>query len=143
MKFSNKQLSSTLQEYIKKAEAMIQGNQGQQRLNKMLLSIKNNARIDKAFAAVSDQFKLAISLVKDYYNGVYRKVSYRSIIKILAALIYIVNPFDIVPDFLLGIGFLDDVAVFTFIMNQIESELEKYRQFKANAASSNNEPIGD
>lgn len=48
---------------------------------------------------------------------------------IIAALIYLVNPMDIVPDMLLGIGFLDDISVFTYLIAKIKSEIDKYDEW--------------
>ncbi|WP_234989744.1 YkvA family protein [Peptoniphilus asaccharolyticus] len=50
-------------------------------------------------------------------------------IMIIAALIYLVNPMDIVPDMLLGIGFLDDISVFTYLIAKIKSEIDKYDEW--------------
>ena len=53
-------------------------------------------------------------------------------ILILAGIIYFVSPLDIVPDFLVGLGFLDDAAILTFVVNRLDKELEKYRGWKSN-----------
>ncbi len=34
----------------------------------------------------------------------------------LIALLYFINPYDVVPDFLLGLGWLDDLAVFGLVL---------------------------
>jgi uncharacterized membrane protein YkvA (DUF1232 family) len=38
----------------------------------------------------------------------------------------VVSPFDIVPDPVLGLGFIDDAVVITYVMARISDELEKY-----------------
>lgn len=48
---------------------------------------------------------------------------------IISALIYLINPMDVVPDFLLGVGFLDDLSVFTYLIAKIKKELDKYEEW--------------
>lgn len=47
---------------------------------------------------------------------------------VIAALIYLVKSIDIVPDMVLGIGLLDDISVFTYLMTKIKSEIDKYEK---------------
>jgi len=48
----------------------------------------------------------------------------------LAGVVYFVNPFDILPDFLLGLGFLDDASVIAFVMKSIKSELDRFAEWE-------------
>ena len=43
---------------------------------------------------------------------------------ILLSLLYFVLPTDIVPDFIIGLGWLDDAVVATFIWNALSSEIK-------------------
>ncbi len=45
---------------------------------------------------------------------------------ILAAIVYIISPLDLVPDLVPLLGWVDDVAVMTFLWAFISSELAKY-----------------
>jgi uncharacterized membrane protein YkvA (DUF1232 family) len=45
---------------------------------------------------------------------------------IFASLLYFILPTDIVPDFILGLGWLDDAAVAAFIWNAVRSEIGDY-----------------
>jgi curved DNA-binding protein CbpA len=45
-------------------------------------------------------------------------------------LLYFVLPMDVVPDFIPYIGFFDDLAVLTMIMQPLEQELKTYRNWK-------------
>lgn len=74
--------------------------------------------------------KLMLSLVVDYVKGRYREVPYWAISATALALLYVLNPVDILPDVLPGIGYLDDATVVAFCLKLMERELEKYRQWK-------------
>lgn len=74
--------------------------------------------------------KLMISLVKDYFNGSYRELPWWTVAAVVAALLYVLNPVDIIPDFIPVIGYLDDAAVVGVCLLAIEQDLEKYKQWK-------------
>jgi uncharacterized membrane protein YkvA (DUF1232 family) len=49
---------------------------------------------------------------------------------ITAALLYFINPFDIVPDFIPVIGYLDDAVVVGACLRLIQSDLRAYAEVK-------------
>ena len=55
----------------------------------------------------------------------------RTYMVIAGALAYVVFPLDIIPDFLLGVGFLDDAFVIGMVVKQLTEEIEKYKLHKA------------
>jgi uncharacterized membrane protein YkvA (DUF1232 family) len=74
--------------------------------------------------------KLLIAIVKDYWAGAYRQVPYGAIASIVFTLIYVLNPFDLVPDMLPVIGQLDDVTILGACLIMIEQDLRKYKDWK-------------
>ena len=56
----------------------------------------------------------------------------KSIIMIIVAVFYFVFPVDLLPDFIIGLGFIDDVAVLGFVISQISSDLSDYKEWKEN-----------
>lgn len=87
------------------------------------------------FDEIKTDLGTVFSLVGDYLHGNYKKVSKTSLLLIIGSLLYLLNPMDIVPDFLLGVGFLDDLAVFTYMIKKIRQELDKYRNWKDGSKS--------
>lgn len=79
-------------------------------------------------------FRLLFSLINDYRKGVYRDVSIWSIIVFVLTIIYIISPVDIIPDFMLGLGQIDDAAVLFFCLRFIERDLYKYMEWKNSQA---------
>lgn len=77
-----------------------------------------------------DKVHLLFSLVRDWSDGNYRRISKTAMITILAGLIYFVSPLDIVPDWIIGLGLVDDAAVLGLIINQLDKELVRYREWK-------------
>jgi uncharacterized membrane protein YkvA (DUF1232 family) len=53
---------------------------------------------------------------------------------LIAALAYFIMPFDVVPDFILGLGFTDDMAVLFAALNVIRGHLNQSHRDRARAA---------
>lgn len=96
--------------------------------NKMheLLDILPRLFIQGALAPVLKDLILLYYYVKDITGGRYREYNGKMLLLIVALLIYVVSPFDIIPDWLPGIGFLDDAALIGYIVNIADRELERY-----------------
>lgn len=82
------------------------------------------------FRKLINQIKLAISLVKDFRNKRYSDIPWRSIAMIAATILYFLNPFDVVPDLLPVFGFTDDALLFASVFKSIQTDLEKYCEWK-------------
>ena len=78
--------------------------------------------------------RLLIAIVKDYWSGAYRQIPYGTIASSAFTLLYVLNPFDLMPDVLPLIGQLDDVAVMGACLMLIENDLHKYKDWKENQA---------
>jgi uncharacterized membrane protein YkvA (DUF1232 family) len=79
--------------------------------------------------------QLLISLVKDYWARSYRRIPFLAIAAIVFTLLYVLNPWDLLPDFLPVIGQLDDAAVVTICLLLVEQDLHTYKAWKAEHAS--------
>ncbi|MBD3277778.1 MAG: DUF1232 domain-containing protein [Candidatus Aegiribacteria sp.] len=69
-------------------------------------------------------------LIRDSLAGRY-KVPYRTITAVAFTLIYFVNPFDMIPDFIPLVGYIDDVFVISLCLTFVGRDLEDYREWKA------------
>lgn len=58
------------------------------------------------------------------------KVDKKTYLIVAGALAYAVLPTDIIPDFIPGIGFLDDAFVIGITVKQLKDEIESYKRFK-------------
>lgn len=77
-----------------------------------------------------DDCKLFIALVKDYWHGKYKRIPYWTIAAIVVSLLYVLNPLDLIPDFIPGLGQVDDAAVVAACLLLVRQDLHKYRKWK-------------
>jgi len=87
------------------------------------------SRIPLAGKYLSD-IPVLVSLVKAYVDKRYVEIPVGSIIAIVGALIYFLNPFDVIPDILPGIGILDDAAVIAFATKLVHEDLMDYKAWR-------------
>ena len=83
-----------------------------------------------ALANVWEQLQLLFALAKDYASGAYTAIPKTTMISVLAALLYFISPLDLVPDFLVGLGFLDDAVILGFVVKKVAKELDKYQAWR-------------
>ena len=81
-------------------------------------------------ARLLQNLKLLFLLIRDYFKGTYRDVSFKSIIVFLAGLAYIISPLDLIPDYIPGLGQIDDVALLAFCLYLLEKDLLKYEKWR-------------
>ena len=74
--------------------------------------------------------KLMFGMLKDYKDGEYNNIPKYSIAAIVFSLLYIFNPFDIVPDFIPGLGYVDDLTVFATSLKFLQTDLHQYLDWK-------------
>lgn len=83
------------------------------------------------FGKFVEEILLALNIVKDYATGRYRKVPFWAVGAIVFMLLYVVNPVDLIPDFLIGVGQIDDIIVIILCLMMIRQELHEYKAWKS------------
>jgi uncharacterized membrane protein YkvA (DUF1232 family) len=80
----------------------------------------------EAFKETWAYFQAMLRLLRAYARGDYRRVPTTTLLIIVAALIYIVNPFDFIPDWIPALGFLDDAFVVAFAVAKTKKTLDEF-----------------
>lgn len=75
---------------------------------------------------------LIIGMIQDYINGNYKKLPSRTFSMGIMALLYFLVPTDIIPDWILSIGFLDDFVIITNLGKQMQKDIDEYKEWKEN-----------
>lgn len=82
------------------------------------------------FAGLKEDLRLLRSLCLAWFKGEYRQVSNQALLIIVAALLYFIAPLDAIPDWLVGVGFIDDLAVLAWVMRTWKGELEAFKTWR-------------
>ena len=88
---------------------------------------KMDAEKLKAFA---DDVKIFFSMLKDFFTKKYTDVPVGTIMSLAGTLLYIFLPIDIIPDFIPGIGFIDDAAMIALCIRMAKLDIDKYKSWK-------------
>ncbi len=81
-------------------------------------------------ARLFQNLKLLLPLVRDYWKGAYRDVSAKSMAIFGATILYIISPIDLIPDYIIGLGQIDDIAILSLSLYFLERDLLKYKEWK-------------
>lgn len=70
-------------------------------------------------------------LIRAYAKGTYRDIPWYSIVMIVASVIYFVMPIDLIPDFLVGFGLLDDAALLGWAVKTFSSDIDHFLEWES------------
>jgi len=88
-------------------------------------------------AEFTHNVQLLIRMVRAYASGEYKGLPWKSLVSIVAVLIYFVSPIDIIPDFLPVIGITDDVALVIWLIKTLGSDISKFGEWEKRNKSIN------
>ncbi len=105
--------------------------QNPEKLDSLLNKAGNKADQRKGrLAEAWQQVQLLIDMLRSHRRGEYKELSSKSLLLIVAALLYFIMPADLIPDFLIGLGYIDDVALLAWTVRSISGELDKFAEWK-------------
>lgn len=75
---------------------------------------------------IREKFFTLGRLVRAYATGQYREIPWKTALIIVAAIIYFVNPLDMIPDVIPGLGLTDDFGILLWVYNAVSGEVDKF-----------------
>jgi uncharacterized membrane protein YkvA (DUF1232 family) len=114
--------------YMDKAKEYIGNEKKTQGLLNRAIKMANERK--QNLEEVWEKLQLFFDLVKSYSKGEYKNISPSTILSVVGTLLYFVSPLDLVPDFIIGLGILDDAALIGFTVKKISSELDAFSKWK-------------
>ncbi len=73
-----------------------------------------------------DELKTLLRLLRAYGTGRYRDVPWKTLLAAAGAVLYFLNPFDLIADFIYVFGFVDDALVVGLVLASIRGDLERF-----------------
>lgn len=101
--------------------------------------LKDKSKVDELLETLEDKLRkipklgeqlshlpVFIRMIKSYISKEYTQIPIASVVGIVAALICVVNPFDLIPDAIPVIGHSDDLGVLAICYMLFESDVNDF-----------------
>ena len=125
--FTEEKLKTVLESNSEEAKSTINDEDKFERLIQRLeIKLKLVPGIGKYISDIA----CMVSLVRSYIKKEYTDIPIGTIISIVSTLIYILSPVDLIPDCIPVIGYLDDLALLSWVLKLIHSDVEEYKKWR-------------
>jgi uncharacterized membrane protein YkvA (DUF1232 family) len=136
-------MNSRLTKYVKKKFVRIAGDlmENPQGLKFKLESAAekiSKKSVTDALGIYVEDLKALIRLSKFWASRKYTDVAAQTILYTIVAVVYFVTPTDFVPDFILGLGFVDDIAVISWVLGMIREDVNKFKDWEKDQIKNEN-----
>lgn len=99
------------------------------RMDRLLRDIEEKLRQLPAIGETVSGLPVMVAMVKSWIKGEY-EVQPKVLAAMIAALLYLVKKYDLIPDNIPVVGLADDVAVLGIALKLVEPELNAYRAWR-------------
>ncbi len=82
----------------------------------------DNSKLSK----LGHNLRVFLRMIQAFANGTYREAPWKSMVAIVAGVIYFLMPIDLIPDFIPITGFIDDFTVIMLITNAFQQDIEQF-----------------
>lgn len=79
----------------------------------------------RTLAALWQHRRQLFRMLRDMLRGTY-KASFLTMVALVLGILYIVSPIDLIPDFLIGLGWIDDGFIMYFLLKRLMYEMARY-----------------
>lgn len=85
-----------------------------------------NSKLSK----LGSNLRVFLRMIQAYAKGYYRDAPWKSMVGIVAGIIYFLMPIDLIPDFIPFTGFIDDFTVIMLISNAFQQDIEDFETWE-------------
>lgn len=107
------------------------------KLNELINKAKNKAESKRKgpLTEVWDSLMTLLRLIRAYAKREYVEIPWQSLILIVATILYFFIPTDLIPDWIVGLGYIDDAALIGWTMNSVKSDVDGFREWESKNAA--------
>ena len=125
--YSERKLMKSLNENKEKAKAFLDDDE---KMEGLFRDFEEKLKLIPKVGKRASDLAVLLSMLRAYIKKQYTDVSLSTILLGIAGLIYVVNPMDVVPEYILGVGLLDDAAILGIILQAMHMDLNKYKKWQ-------------
>lgn len=124
---SERKLIKAIDKNKTKAKAFIDDDEKTER---MLQKFEKKLKLIPRIGNRASDVAVMVSMIRAYVKKQYTEVPKTSILLAIATVIYVLNPFDILPEVLPLIGYVDDAAALGMLLQSLHMDLKKYKEWQ-------------
>ena len=121
--FNENEMVEMLERNYEKAEKILEN---EDKMEKILQRLEKKLKAVPVAGDALAYIPVMISLIKMYVKKEYKELPIASVLAVFVALIYWLSPIDLIPDFIPGIGLIDDTAVISLAVIMVKTDLDDY-----------------
>lgn len=107
-----------------------------EKLKSLIDSASGKAQEKKEkLSAIWEDVQSLLRMLKAYWKKEYTYLPVKSLLYIVAAILYFVNPLDLIPDFIPFTGLIDDLSILTFVINSVKQDIETFKEWEKETPS--------
>jgi len=125
--YSERKLLNSLNENKDKAKAFLDDDE---KMEGLFRDFEEKLKLIPKIGGRASDIAVLLSMLRAYIKKQYTDVSIGTILLAVAGLLYVVNPMDVIPDYILGAGLLDDAAVLGIVLQAMHMDLAKYKKWQ-------------
>lgn len=129
--FSDSELKNALHKQEDKAKEIIENYDKWEKFQKEFEKFLLKAKKTPILGSILNDVVCMVEIIEAYIAKEYTDIPFPTIISIVSAVLYVISPIDIIPDFIPVVGYMDDVAVVMLVLRLgVAKDIKKFRKWK-------------
>ena len=91
--------------------------------------------VGASYSAAKDHINVLVRMIRSYAKGEYRAIPGKTLLRMVAVLVYFVSPIDFIPDVLPVLGLTDDIALILWLVSAISDDIDQFKEWERNHSS--------
>lgn len=79
---------------------------------------------------LGERIKVIVRMLRAYATGQYQELPWKTMVMLVAGVIYFLMPLDLLPDFIPVTGFIDDFTVIMLISGAFQQDIQDYLEWE-------------